>query len=250
MKINNKIRKQISQKLKINMKESLPLFIIGICFCIGITLLIPKAFLPASSQNILNKSAGGSVVVIDAGHGGSDPGKIGVAGTKEKDINLIIALLLKNLLEAQDIQVVMTRDNDEELSTDFSRRKLSDMAERISLINKSNANVVVSIHQNSYTSPEIYGAQCFYYTHSAEGKELASLIQEQIISSTEQTKIREIKSNSDYYLLKHSDAPTVIVECGFLSNPEEEQLLLTKEYQEKMAWAIHLGILRYLNNTL
>ena len=93
----------------------------------------------------------------------------------------------------------------------------------------------------------IYGAQCFYHTDSAEGKQLAAIIQNQIITSTNQTKIREIKSNNDYYLLKHSPVPTVIVECGFLSNPEEEKLLLTETYQRNIAWAIHLGILQYIN---
>ena len=111
----------------------------------------------------------------------------------------------------------------------------------------SNADLVISIHQNSYTDSRIYGAQCFYYTSSKEGKELASILQDQIIHSTNQTKIRKIKSNTDYYLLKYSTLTTVIVECGFLSNPEEEKLLSGDEYQRKMAWAIHLGILKYLN---
>ena len=121
------------------------------------------------------------------------------------------------------------------------------MKERVSLVQESNAALVVSIHQNSYTDPNVYGAQCFFYDDSNDGKELASIIQKQIISSTNQTKIREIKSNADYYLLKHSPLPTVIVECGFLSNPKEEQLLVTEKYQRKMAWAIHLGILQYLS---
>ena len=134
-----------------------------------------------------------------------------------------------------------------DLSTTSSNRKISDMKERVALIQESNADLVVSIHQNSYTTPQVYGAQCFYRTNSTEGEQLASIIQNQIITSTNQTKIRSIKSNDDYYLLKHSPLPTVIVECGFLSNPEEEKLLLTDEYQRKMAWAIHLGILKYLN---
>ena len=141
----------------------------------------------------------------------------------------------------------MTRIEDKDLSTTSANFKISDMKERIALIEKSNADLVISIHQNSYTDSKVYGAQCFYCTNSTEGEELASIIQKQIIASTNQTKIREIKSNNDYYLLKHSPIPTVIVECGFLSNPAEEKLLLTDEYQRKMAWAIHLGVLQYLN---
>ena len=173
--------------------------------------------------------------------------KVGTAGNLEKELNLKIALYLKEILENQNIKVIMTRTEDKDLSTTSTNFKVSDMKERIALIRKNDADLVISIHQNSYTSADIYGAQCFYHTNSTEGKELASIIQNQIITSTNQTKIREIKGNNDYYLLKHSPIPTVIVECGFLSNPEEEKLLLTEEYQRKMAWAIHLGILQYLN---
>lgn len=206
----------------------------------------PHSILSQGTLNASNTST--FTIIIDPGHGGSDPGKVGTTGTLEKDINLKIALHLKEILEAQDIEVIMTRDEDEELSTDTTRRKASDMKERVSLIRESNADIVISIHQNSYTDPRVYGAQCFYHTDSEEGKKLASILQEQIIHSTSQTKIREIKNNDDYYLLKHSPLPTVIVECGFLSNPEEEKLLLNDEYQRKMAWAIHLATLKYLKS--
>lgn len=226
--------------------------ILAVCLCLGIILLIPQTILPTLSEKVFLHSTTTNIpskftVVIDPGHGGNDPGKVGVTGTLEKNINLKIALHLKEMLEAQDLQVIMTRDTDKDLATTSTNLKVSDMKERISLIQKSSADIVVSIHQNSYSSPEIYGAQCFYYTNSPEGEQLASILQNQIIASTNQTKIREIKDNNNYYLLKHSTPPTVIVECGFLSNPEEENLLLTEEYQRKMAWAIHLGILQYLN---
>ena len=186
------------------------------------------------------------VIIIDPGHGGSDPGKISAAGTLEKDINLKIALYLKDLLEAQDMKVIMTRETDKELSDENTNRKTEDMKKRLSLIQEHNADLFISIHQNSYTDADIYGAQCFYHANSDEGKSLASSIQKQIILSTNQTKIREIKDNADYYLLKHSTLPTVIVECGFLSSPDEEKLLITEEYQRKLAWGIHMGILQYI----
>lgn len=222
------------------------------CICLGIILLIPQTILPTLSEkvfltNTITNIPAKFTIIIDPGHGGKDPGKVGVIGTLEKDINLKIGLYLKDILEAQDIEVIMTRDRDEDLSTDSTRRKITDMKERVSLIQESNADAVISIHQNSYTDPKVYGAQCFYSTNSAEGKDLATILQKQIITSTNQTKIRDIKSNDDYYLLKHSTLPTVIVECGFLSNPEEEKLLLTDEYQRKLAWAIHLGVLQYLS---
>lgn len=221
---------------------------IYLCIALIIILLLFPLFqnkIPVQSNSYHLSSP--ATIIIDPGHGGKDPGKVGTTGTLEKDINLAIALYLKDMLENQDIKIIMTRDKDMDLSKTSSNRKISDMKERVALIQESNADLVVSIHQNSYTAPQVYGAQCFYRTASTEGEELASIIQNQIITSTNQTKIRTIKSNDDYYLLKHSSIPTVIVECGFLSNPEEEKLLLTDEYQRKMAWAIHLGILQYLN---
>lgn len=219
------------------------------CLCAAFVILhiispVSKNKIPVQSNSYHLSSS--PTIIIDAGHGGKDPGKVGTVGTLEKDINLAIALYLKEILENQDIKIIMTRDEDMDLSKTSSNRKISDMKERVALIQESNADLVVSIHQNSYTAPQVYGAQCFYRTNSTEGEQLASIIQKQIITSTNQTKIRTIKSNDDYYLLKHSSIPTVIVECGFLSNPEEEKLLLTDEYQRKMAWAIHLGILQYL----
>ncbi|MBR3601400.1 MAG: N-acetylmuramoyl-L-alanine amidase [Lachnospiraceae bacterium] len=234
-------------------KFSILFFILLIvCICLSAILLIPQTNIPTfSGKSFFKKNTNNFspqfTVVIDAGHGGKDPGKVGFSGSLEKNINLQIALNLKDILEAQDINVIMTREEDKELTTNDTNRKISDMKERVNLIEENHANLVISIHQNSYTSPEVYGAQCFYRTNSPEGKELASIIQNQIITSTNQTKIRDIKGNSDYYLLKYSPIPTVIAECGFLSNPEEEKLLLSEEYQRKIAWAIHLGVLQYLN---
>lgn len=228
------------------------LLLITIFICLSLFFLIPQTILPTLSPKAFFKSSLTKIpskftIIIDPGHGGKDPGKVGTSGALEKEINLKIALYLKELLENQDIDVLLTRDTDMDLSITSSNRKISDMKERIAFIQKNDANLVISIHQNSYITSEVYGAQCFYHPDSREGKHLASSIQEQIITSTKQEKIRYIKSNDDYYLLKHSPLPTVIVECGFLSNKEEEQLLLSNEYQRKMAWGIHLGILQYLN---
>lgn len=200
-------------------------------------------------KKITNADSHQLTVVIDPGHGGRDPGKVGTMGTLEKDINLQISLFLKEMLESQDIKVIMTRTEDQDLSNTSTNFKISDIKKRVALIKESAADLVISIHQNSYTVPDVYGAQCFYCTNSTEGEKLASLIQKQIIASTNQTKIRNIKSNNDYYLLKHSPVPTIIAECGFLSNPQEERTLLSEDYQRKMAWAIHLGILQYFHLT-
>ena len=191
-----------------------------------------------------------NLVVIDAGHGADDGGKVGINGAVEKDINLIIALRVKELLDAQGVDVVMTRENDAGLyPRTGDNRKIRDMQKRVELINKERPALTVSIHQNSYTEESISGAQTFYMTGSEEGKRAAEILQEQMITTLEPEKERQAKENGSYYMLKHVDGPIVIAECGFLSNAKEAELLCDEEYQEKVAWAIHLGILRYLNSS-
>lgn len=187
-------------------------------------------------------------VVIDAGHGGTDPGKVGINGVLEKDINLQVAKRLERILKAQDIEVIMTREDNEGLyDADADNKKVQDMKRRIEIIEKAAPDLVVSIHQNSYHEENVYGAQVFYYANSDSGKKLAGILQKQIVESTRQKKERVEKANTSYYLLKKTTAPIVIVECGFLSNAEEAQLMVSEEYQERMAWAIHMGIMKYLN---
>ena len=189
-----------------------------------------------------------ATVVLDAGHGGMDPGKIGVAGTLEKELNLEIVYRVKRLLEQNNVGVVLTRESDAGLYTEAdSNKKSADMRKRIEIINEAAPHLVVSIHQNSYTAPSCKGAQVFYYEGSEKGKLLAEGLQRMLKETLADGNTRETKANSSYYMLKKSTYPSVIVECGFLSNPEEEALLLNEEYQEKVAWAIHLGILQYLN---
>lgn len=192
----------------------------------------------------------GLTVVLDAGHGGTDPGKIGVNGEKEKELNLEITMLLKEKLEKQGIQVVLTRDSDGGLYDEQSNnKKVQDLQRRCELIHKTSPICAVSIHQNSYTTPEVKGAQVFYYTNSAEGKKLAEGLQTALVEGVDPENHREAKGNTSYYLLKKTDVPLAIVECGFLSNPEEAGLLATKEYQEKVAEAVCTGILKYLEKS-
>lgn len=187
-------------------------------------------------------------VVIDPGHGGRDPGKVGVNGALEKDINLAIALKLKNLLEQNDVRVIMTRTEDTGLySENDSNKKKSDLDKRIDIINSSGALFAVSIHQNSFSQSGVKGAQVFYHSQSEQGRKLAEILQKQLIETIDDGNRRKAKSNTSYYLLKHTTCPLVIVECGYLSNHREAELLLDEEYQEKMAWAIHLGIMQWIS---
>lgn len=187
-------------------------------------------------------------VVIDAGHGGADPGKVGVNGSLEKDINLKIAEMVKKFLEAEGVEVVMTRTDDGGLYDEgASNKKVQDMKRRIAVIEEAAPEIVVSIHQNSYHEEYVHGAQVFYYTGSSAGKKLAELIQKRFAAGVDPANKREAKANDSYYLLKKTSYPIVIVECGFLSNREEEEKLNSEIYQERAAWAVHMGIMQYLN---
>lgn len=180
------------------------------------------------------------VVVIDAGHGGYDPGKIGVNKALEKDINLQISEKIKRYLEESGIEVVMTREKDI-----MEETKLTDMQKRVSLINKTKPVIAVSIHQNSYSDSSVTGAQVFYYKGSEVGKEAAILMQEEL-KKLNSENVREIKENNNFYMLKKTKVPTIIVECGFLSNAQEAEKLVSEEYQEVLAETISGGIIKWL----
>lgn len=198
--------------------------------------------------NAMRQEQEAPCVVIDAGHGGDDPGKIGINGAKEKDVNLSIARRVKDYLEKEDIRVVMTRETEDGLyDADASHKKVQDMKRRIAVIEETAPDLAVSIHQNSYPEEYVHGAQVFYYEGSMEGQELAEKIQKRLIEGADSGNKRQIKANSSYYLLKKTKIPIVIVECGFLSNRTEAEALCSDEYQDRIAWEITLGILQYLN---
>ena len=189
-------------------------------------------------------------IVLDSGHGGEDPGKIGVNQAKEKDVNLKIAKKTKERLEKKGWKVVMTREKDVMLGDPAAgNKKIHDMKARVERINKTMPQAAVSIHQNSYEDPEIHGAQVFYYIHSREGEAVAKILQESL-QEIDPENHRRAKANETYYLLRRTKVPTVIVECGFLTNPEEAEKLSGEEYQEQVAEAVAKGIakcLEYLN---
>lgn len=188
-------------------------------------------------------------IILDAGHGGFDPGKVGVNQAKEKEINLQIAYKLKNLLEQNDIKVIMTREDDTALCKNTDRdMKRTDLKNRVKIINTSDAVFALSIHQNSFTQESSWGAQVFYYRNSEEGRVLAEVLQDRIKKTMNDGNHRLAKANGTYYMLKYSTCPLVIVECGFLSNRSEADLLCQDEYQDRIAWAIHLGVMEYINN--
>lgn len=185
-------------------------------------------------------------IVIDPGHGGTDPGSIGYkTKVHESDLNLKLSLMLKEKLESAGINVVMTRSTEAGMLEGAGRAwKKKDMELRKELIKNTRPNMVISLHQNSYTNHSYRGAQVFYDKTSDISKQIADYIQEQFKSDLD----KSIKATSpgDYFILKCSSAPSVIVECGFLSNAEDEKLLLDETYQSKIVDCIHKGIIKFL----
>jgi len=189
------------------------------------------------------------VIVLDAGHGGEDGGAIGIKTlTREKDVNLSITLKLARLLESAGVTVVLTRQNEKALSGE-KFVKMEDMAERARIIEMSRPYIVISIHCNSFPeSAKVRGAQTFYFPDSVGGKRLAESIQKSIVDYVDKTNTRKV-AEADFFMLRHGNSTNVMVECGFLSCPEEEQLLINDEYQDKIAYAIFDGTLRYISES-
>lgn len=195
-------------------------------------------------------NTGKGTIVLDSGHGGSDPGMVGVSGTEEKTLNLIYTKKLAALLEQAGFRVVLTRDSDKGLYDENEpNKKAQDMQRRCEVIERENPILTLSIHQNSYPQDDsVRGPQVFYYEHSADGEKLAKCIQDSMNTQLEIARPRVQKGNSTYYILKRSKGVTVIVECGFLTNPEEEALLQKEEYQDRVAQAVCDGVKEYLSN--
>lgn len=220
-------------------------FIITLCVCVVIAGGIVSRHMIKKIPVFKNDNK--KVIVIDPGHGGRDPGKVGIDGSLEKDINLAISMYLKKELESNKYKVVMTREKDTDLySEGDTNRKVSDLNKRVEIMNGSDVKLVVSVHQNSFTGESSRGAQVFYYSGSQEGKEFAGIMQKKIASCLGDGNHRVEKANSDYYILRKSVPTTVIVECGFLSNSQEAALLSDSGYQKKMAGAIAKGVYEYI----
>lgn len=191
------------------------------------------------------------IVVIDAGHGGEDSGAV-ANSVLEKDINLEIALKLRDMLKASGIEVKMIRESDisiyDTASGTIRERKVSDLKNRVEIVNSNKKNILVSIHQNKFEQSQYSGAQMFYSTNNNKSQVLAENIRKSITGLIQPENKRELKQGgSDIYLLNKATVPAVIVECGFISNEEEAKNLSDEEYQSKMAFAIYCGILEYKN---
>ena len=208
--------------------------IINICFKVTTTSALP----------ITNKT-----IIIDAGHGLPDGGAVGINGSVEQGINLDITLKLQRLLEQSGANVILTRSDNNAIylndSEKIKNNKINDLKLRKSIIESSNSDIFISIHMNKFEQSKYRGAQVFYSEFPNESELLAKHIQNNIKLIADQNNKRQIKENKDVFLLRNTKIPSVLIECGFISNAEEEKLLNDENYQNKVVYAIYHGILDY-----
>ena len=216
-------------------KERILMVIYGLFIAGGLMVAYLSESAPAFAMPVSKK-----VIALDAGHGGFDPGMVS-GGVAEKDINLSIAKKVQAYLEIGGATVLITRLDD----TSLAGSKSGDMNQRKLLANTGRADIFVSIHQNSYSSPNVRGAQVFYFNESDSSKKLAASIQKEIVDFADPNNKFQPKPNKNYYVLRQTEMPAVIVECGFLTSPSERKKLTMDEYQEKIAWAVYSGIVNY-----
>ena len=236
-------------KLNINKKRILFIFLC-VCFSIigyGImyNINLKNKDIKANATPITNKT-----IIIDAGHGLPDSGASAFNGTTEQAINLSIALKLQKTIEQSGAKVILTRSDENGIystdSTSIRNKKVSDIKNRVQIGNNSSADIFVSIHLNKFSgSSEYKGWQTFYQKDSVQSCVLANKIQENLNKNIKEENSRKVLSLSNVYIMDNVQIPTVIVECGFLSNPEETENLKKDEYQNKLVWGIYIGIQDY-----
>ena len=220
------------------------IFYIFVCAAV----LLSAALLSKLGSAIAVSSAqeASPVVVIDAGHGGEDGGAISVSGIRESGINLEISLRLNDMLHFLGVDTRMIRTEDVSVYTEgdtIAAKKVSDIKNRVAFVRDTPNAVLVSVHQNHYSEEKYRGAQVFYADGS---KTLAERLQAALIAQVDPNNHRACKPAKDVYLMEHVNCPAVLIECGFLSNYAEEQLLRDPTYQKKLAAAVAVGLLTYL----
>ena len=236
----------------INIKRTLKILkrLVALLLIISIAIfgarLIEAKYVYANSDQINI----GQVIIIDAGHGGEDPGAIGINGKYEKDLNLQIALVIGEELKSRGYTVVYTRTQDKMLYLPEENikgmRKISDLKNRCKLTEEYENGILVSIHMNSYGASKYSGLQVYYMDGNEESALLATKIQQSVKNSLQPNNKRQIKSGKDMYILEHSNLNAVLIECGFLTNAEECEKLSQKEYQKELSFAVACGIIEYI----
>lgn len=231
--------------LKEGILSSLLIFLVALTTVFGVLIkqLYVGVYVPTASQKK-------GTIVIDAGHGGEDSGTVGVNGILEKDVNLDIARLVGAYLEEGGYSVVYTRTDDRLLYKPEENikgiRKISDLKNRVEIAEKYPDAVFISLHVNSYGDRKYSGLQVYYSANAEDSRILADNIQSEVKNTLQQENNRKIKPGDKIYVLKNLSTPAVLIECGFLSNPEECEKLSEKEYQKRLSFSIVCGIIKYM----
>ena len=235
--------------MKINKKSlKLTLSMIGCFVLLAVCARITERALPTAAE-----AAERPVIVLDAGHGGLDSGAVGGNGTLEKDVNLSIVRILRDMLELSGFDVVLTRSEDISIYDagveGIRNQKLSDMDNRLEIVQSYPDSIFLCIHQNNYTDPQYFGGQMFYNNNNPNNRTLAQIMQNKF-AELQPGNASEIKlSGDELFLLKSNQNPSLMIECGFLSNPDEEARLSTWEYQQQVAFTIFGGVMEYIDAT-
>lgn len=192
----------------------------------------------------------GITVILDAGHGGEDPGASTSFGAYEKDINMEITLIIGEMLKEKGYNVVYTRTEDKLLYTEEENvkglRKINDLKNRCKVAEGYDDPIFISIHQNSFAKERYSGLQVYYSVGNEESYSLASAVQNRVISDVQPNNNRRVKEGKNIYLMEKLRCTSVLIECGFLTNPEESRLLCEKEYQKILSFSIVCGIIEYI----
>ncbi len=193
-----------------------------------------------------------NTVIIDAGHGGEDCGTIGKNGAYEKDLNMQVALMLGEMLSEKGYAVVYTRTDDKLLYTEAENikgiRKISDLKNRCKIAKEYPDSIFISIHMNSFTDSKYSGLQVYYSQNNDSSRQLAEKVQKKVVSTLQKDNTRAIKPGKSMYVLENIDNTAILIECGFLSNPEECEKLSQKEYQKELCFSIMCGMIEYTEN--
>ena len=222
-----------------------------ILFILSTIILGISLYSPITSIETVSIPVSGHTIIVDAGHGLPDAGASSDDGTSEENINLNISLKLQKLLEASGSTVILTRSDENGIyEINSKNKKQSDLKNRVNLANSSNAEIFVSVHLNKIDISSCSGWQSFYQKNNENSKILAKCIQENLNYSIQKNNKRDILPLSGKYIINNIKIPTVIIECGFLSNPSELNNLKTDSYQDNLAWGIYTGIIDYFSNSM
>ncbi len=225
------------------------ILLIATIFCVSVFAFSLSTYSSPKTTETVALPVSNKVIVIDAGHGKPDEGAESSNGTTEAETNLKIALKVQNLLEQSGATVLLTRSDENAIydldSKTLKEKKISDIHNRVKIGNESSADIFVSIHLNKIPQEQYWGWQCFYKNGDEKSIALAKSLQSNLNEAIQKENKRQVMKLDTVYLMKHVEIPISIVECGFLSNAEEEKLLLTDEYQDKLAWGIYNGIMDY-----